>query len=124
MAAVKVLLREFVARTQTEEKAVYYDFSVNGDEIFCREAYLGAEGVLAHLTNVRVLLEKMLTLCALTRLEVHGPAAELDKLRGALGGLNPTWFSFECGIKRGAIAQTKMLLAGNPSRRPAWCQLH
>lgn len=26
-------------------------------------------------------------------------AAELEKLKGALGGLNPSWFIYECGLK-------------------------
>jgi hypothetical protein len=35
------------------------------------------------------------------RLEVHGPAAELDKLRGPLAGLDPQWFELvPGGIRR------------------------
>lgn len=99
MEDVKRLLREFVARTTPEPKALYYEFTVNADEVFCREAYVDAAGVLAHLENVRPQLEQMLTLCTLSRLEVHGPAEELAKLRGPLGALNPAWFVFECGIQ-------------------------
>lgn len=98
--AAKVLLREFVAKTATEEKAIYYEFTVNGDEVFCREAYLDADGVLAHLTSVGALLDKMLAISTLSRLEVHGPAAELEKLKGPLGDLKPSWFLYECGVKR------------------------
>ena len=96
----KVLLREFVAKTETEEKAVYYEFTISGDEIFCREAYVGADGVLAHLANVGPVLDKMQLISTLTRLEAHGPAAELEKLRGPLGDLNPRWFIYECGFSR------------------------
>jgi len=35
-----------------EKENLFYSFSVNGDEIFCREAYGSAEGLLAHLQNV------------------------------------------------------------------------
>jgi len=38
------------------------------------------------------LLAEMLQLAALARLEIHGPAAELDKLREPLANLNPAWF--------------------------------
>jgi hypothetical protein len=100
LEAVKALLHEFVAHTTSEDKVIYYEFTLNGDEVFCREAYAGADGVLAHLTNVGALLDKMLTLSTLTRLEVHGPAAELEKLRGPLGKLKPGWFTYECGVKR------------------------
>ena len=98
--AARILLREFVAKTAIEEKALYYEFTINGDEIFCREAYVDAAGALAHLTSVGALLEKMLAISTLTRLEVHGPAAELEKLKGPLGNLNPSWFTYECGMNR------------------------
>jgi hypothetical protein len=96
----KALLREFVAKTATEAKMLYYEFTLNGDEVFCREAYTDAEGVLAHLENVGPLLDRMLTLASLARLELHGPVEELDKLRGPLGALNPAWFVYECGVQR------------------------
>jgi len=31
----------------------------------------------------------------LTRVEVHGPAAELEKLKKPLAHLNPKWFALE-----------------------------
>lgn len=96
----KALLREFVDKTSAEEKALYYEFTLNGDEVFCREAYTDADGVLTHLTNVGALLDRMLTLSSLIRLEIHGPAEELAKLKGPLGSLNPAWFEYQCGIAR------------------------
>jgi hypothetical protein len=33
-------------------------------------------------------------------LEVHGPAGELDKLKGPLAELKPTWFVRERGLNR------------------------
>jgi len=42
----------------------------------------------------------MLTLSALERLEIHGPAAELEKLKGPLAGLKPTWFASAGGMQR------------------------
>ena len=100
LGAARVLLREFVAKTETEEKAIYYEFTINDDEVFCREAYVSAEGVLTHLANVGPVLDKMQSISTLARLEVHGPAAELEKLRGPLGDLNPRWFIYECGFSR------------------------
>lgn len=100
LEAVKKLLPEFVARTSTEKGVLFYEFTLNGDEVFCREAYVNAEAALDHLTNVGALLEQMLTVATLTRLEIHGPAAELDKLREPLGKLGPSWFAWECGLRR------------------------
>lgn len=90
--AAKALLPRFVEKTQSEPKMLCYEFTLNGDEVFCREAYADAAGVLAHLDNVGALLGEMLKIADLTRVEVHGPAAELDQLREPLGSLNPAWF--------------------------------
>jgi hypothetical protein len=82
----------FVARTTSEEKNLFYEFTVNGDEVFCREAYTDAEGLLTHLDNIGSLLTEALKIADLIRLEVHGPAAELEKLKEPLAHLKPDWF--------------------------------
>jgi quinol monooxygenase YgiN len=93
--AFKAGFPAFMAKTASEEKNLFYAFTVNGDEVFCREGYADAEGLLAHLENVGALLAEALKIADLTRLEVHGPAAELDKLRGPLAHLKPEWFVAE-----------------------------
>jgi quinol monooxygenase YgiN len=93
--AIKAMLPTFAEKTATEKGNLFYGFTVNGDEIFCREAYTDAEGVLAHLENVGALLAEMLKMADLTRLEVHGPTAELEKLKAPLAHLNPKWFTLE-----------------------------
>ena len=100
LAAARALLPAFVAKTTGEPANVYYEFTVNGDEVFCREGYTGAAGVLTHLTNVGELLGQMLGLSDLVRLEFHGPAAELEQLREPLAHLKPAWFVWECGVQR------------------------
>jgi quinol monooxygenase YgiN len=100
MDTVRGLLQRFVAKTQGEKNCLWYDFSLDGDTVHCREAYVGAEGVIEHLDNVGALLDEMLTLSDLLRLELHGPAAELDKLRPRCGPLNPAWFIHQCGVTR------------------------
>ena len=40
----KSLLPSFIEKTKTEERMLFYGFTLNGDEVFCREAYVGAEG--------------------------------------------------------------------------------
>ncbi len=96
--AAKALLPAFVEKTKSEPARIYYEFTINGDEVFCREAYADAAGTLAHLENVGALLGEMLKISDLIRLEVHGPAAELEKLQEPLAGLNPAWFAYECGV--------------------------
>ena len=96
---IKALLPEFVKKSATEEKILHYEFTLHGVEIFCRESYRDADGVLAHLSNVGDLLNKMLTMADLIRLEMHGPTGELEVLKEPLANLNPAWFIVECGME-------------------------
>jgi len=98
--AFKGMLPTFVERTSGEEACLLYDFTVCDDVVFCREAYVGAEGALAHLDNVGDLLEKALEISDLIRLEIHGAAAELDKMREPLRELPVEWFVLETGLEK------------------------
>ena len=90
--AFKAGFAAFVEKTKSEPKNLFYEFSVNGDEIFCREAYADAAGLVTHLDNVGALLAEALKVADLVRLEVHGPATELEKLKAPLADLKPAWF--------------------------------
>ena len=90
--AIKAMLPQFVEKTATENGNLFYEFSMNGDELFCREAYENADGLLAHLDNVGALLAEAMKIGDLTRVEVHGPAAELEKLKKPLAHLEPAFF--------------------------------
>lgn len=94
------VMQKFVATTTGEPDCLFYEFTVLGEEVFCREGYEGAAGVLHHLENVGAVLAEMLTLSDLTRLEFHGPAEEIDLLRGPLGHLNAAFFVVKCGVPR------------------------
>lgn len=100
LAEAKAMLPRFIARAAAEPLLLHYDFTINGDEIHCREAYAGAAGLLAHVENIGAVLGEFLKLVDLTRLEVHGPADELAKLKGPLADLKPAWFVYECGVVR------------------------
>ncbi len=98
--AAKATFPQFVDKTATEKENLFYGFTVNGDEILCREAYESAEGLLAHLDNVAGPLSEMLKVADLIRLEVHGPAEELEKLKAPMAPLNPAWFTLEASVAR------------------------
>jgi len=98
--AFKVLCERFMEATKNEPKCLYYGFSFNGNEVFCREGYEGAEAALAHLANVGHILQESMKIAELARLEVHGLAEELAKLREPLAAFNPTYFTLEYGIRR------------------------
>jgi quinol monooxygenase YgiN len=98
--AAKSAFPQFVEKTATEKENIFYGFTVNGDEILCREAYESADGLLAHLDNVAAPLSEMLKVADLIRIEVHGPTEELEKLKAPLAHLNPAWFTLEASVAR------------------------
>lgn len=100
LGEAKAALADFIRQTGNEPANLYYDFTINEDVIFCREAYVGAEGLLRHLDNVGVTLENFLKLVDVLRVEVHGSAQELAKLKAPLAKLGPQWFEFVCGVSR------------------------
>lgn len=98
--AFKVLCEQFVDKTLSEPKALYYGFCFDGDQVHCREGYADADGALKHLENVGTLLEKALTIAELTRLEIHGTEQQLAQMREPLAGLQPQYFTLEYGFRR------------------------
>ena len=100
LEAFKALGPQFVAKTRNEPGCVHYAFSFAGMNAHCREGYDDAAAVLAHLDNVGALLGEALKVAKIVRLEVHGPAAEIDKLRAPLASLNPQFFELAEGFRR------------------------
>jgi quinol monooxygenase YgiN len=100
LADARALLPKFVEKTTSEPNCLFYQFTINGDVVFCREAYANAEGALAHLHNVGKILAEMLKVSDLIRLELHGPEQELAKLQGPLADLKPEWFVYETGLQK------------------------
>lgn len=98
--AFKALGQQFVERTGSEPGCVHYAFSFAGRSAHCREGYDNAEAMLAHLQNVGALLGEALKIAKIVRLEVHAPAAEIEKLRAPMAQLDPTFYALEPGIRR------------------------
>ena len=100
LAAFKALGPKFVEKTRSETGCVHYCFSFSGNVAHCREGYVNAEAVLAHLQNVGELLAEALKIAKITRLEVHAPASEIEKLKNPMASLGPQFFALEPGIRR------------------------
>jgi quinol monooxygenase YgiN len=96
----KKVSEQCVEKANEELKCLYYGFTFDGNLAHCREGYADAEAVLAHLENIGPLLQEALKLSDITRLEVHGPEAELVKLRKPMADLNPRFFTLEYGFRR------------------------
>ena len=100
IAEFKALGPQFVAKTRTEAGCVHYAFSYNGRIAHCREGYVDADALLAHLQNVGALLGEALKIAKIIRLEVHAPAEQIEKLRAPMASLGPQFFTLEEGIRR------------------------
>jgi len=96
--AFKAAFPAFIEKTKSETKNLFYGLTINGDEVFCREGYTDADGLLIHLENVGALLAEVLKIADLTRVEVHGPAAEIEKLKEPLAHLKPEWFVLDAEV--------------------------
>ncbi|MDH3693413.1 MAG: hypothetical protein OER96_02445 [Gammaproteobacteria bacterium] len=95
----KAICGTFISLTKNEEKCHYYGFSFDGNNAHCREGYADADGLLKHLENVDAPLKQALGISNLSRLEIHGPEAELAKLREPLAALNPQFYVLEYGFR-------------------------
>jgi quinol monooxygenase YgiN len=96
-AAAKELLQTFCSLVRNEAGCLYYNFCFKGNVLTCREAYRDAAAVLAHIENCGEALGKFSQVAELFRIELLGPAEELDKLREPLAGMNPEYYVFDCG---------------------------
>jgi len=93
------IMAEFVEKTKTEKGCLYYGWSMDGDKLFCREAYVDGEAVLAHLGNVGPCIDALLKESAkLERISIHGPQAELDKVKPATEALGTKYYAIDSGF--------------------------
>ena len=91
--------------TKTQSGVVNYGLSISqdGTQAHCREAYTSAQAVLDHVAGVMPVLSKLLEEGAtLDSIQCHGPASEIDKLKGdaGLNGIGCVFFSLMEGSFR------------------------
>ncbi len=99
METAKGFLARFCDLVGKNEKGcLFYNFTFKGNELCCREAYKNADAVKAHLDNCGPALGEFMKIAKLLRIEVHGPAADLEQLKEAFAAFNPEYYVSECGI--------------------------
>ena len=91
------MLKIFCGLVNKEEGCLYYNFCFKGNVMTCREVYQDAAAVMAHLENCGEALGKFVQIVELFRIEILGPAAELDKLRAPLADMKPEYFVLDSG---------------------------
>ena len=96
----KAVCERMVAETSSEPGCLYYGFSYDEGEAYCREGYEDADALLAHAEHLGPLLAELTQLCDIARFEICGPESELEKLKEPLAGLSPRYFILESGFRR------------------------
>ena len=65
---------EFVEKTNNEAGCIYYGWTIDGDKLFCREAYVDGAAANAHLANVGSCIGAILAegVCTLDSINIMG----------------------------------------------------
>ena len=92
MAKAEPFMKKCVDLTKNEAGCMYYGWTIQGDKLFCREAYVDAAAVQAHLDNIVPSVGEMLDsgAASLDKIEFHGPKAgwpTFKKSADALGAI-------------------------------------
>merc|ERR1711998_28066 len=118
-AKFKEIWKADYANFAHKEDCVHYAFTFTEDDkrAHCREAYPNAEKLLQHIADVGAVFHANDGGCLhnevaeLDRLEVHGPADELAKLKEPLKDLPVTYYTCEWGFrpKKEAMAEDSVI---------------
>jgi len=103
-AVFRAICEKYVEWSSREPGCLYYGFSFDGDLAHCREGFVDADALIAHINNLRPILHEMDEVSTLVKIEVHGPEAELAKLREPLAAMNPRYFVLEYGYRKTLLA--------------------
>ena len=103
--AAAPLLERCVALVRAEKGCAFHGWTRSGDTLSCRQAYLNAAGVLAHLESVEPLVDRLLDSGAatLTGVSVQGPPTRLDEVEAALAdyhGRAPHFYALDAGFQK------------------------
>jgi len=87
----------YYATKEGTMECYYYGFAVAGDKVWCREGYMSAAGVKQHLEDVKEPLDEALKIVGEggLKLNIVGPAAELEELRPALSPLGAVFWELD-----------------------------
>lgn len=107
-AKAEPFMKQCVDATATEEGCIYYGWTIKGDKLYCREAYVDGDAVNVHLEGALPIVGAMLDsgAASLDKIELHGPAVELAKCKATgdeLGAIfhetYATWSKFTHPVK-------------------------
>jgi len=82
-AKAEPVMEQFIEATKSETGCVYYGWTRQGDKLKCRECYLDAASVLAHLDNVGPLIGAITAdgVATMDDINVQGPADQIALIK-------------------------------------------
>jgi len=89
MAEFKAGFAKFYTATKAGAGAagmLFYGFAISGNSVYCREAYKSADAVLLHGADIKDMVQEPLKVVGAANIKINvvGPAAELEKLKPKL----------------------------------------
>ena len=96
------IMAKFVEATKKEKGCIYYGWTICGDKLFCREAYVNGAAVNAHLENVGKLIGEILAdgVAKLDSIEMHGDSKELEICKPGTKDLGTKYFEVHSGFSK------------------------
>merc|ERR1712226_1738257 len=95
MDEMKELLGECMELTKNETGCYSYSYNLDEkDVVYCREVYKDIPAVVAHLENMKELMEKTGAISEIFKFELHASKAQIDTLRANMAPLFPPNSSF------------------------------
>ena len=87
-------MKKCVDLTRNEKGCMYYGWTIQGDKLFCREAYVDAAAVQAHLDNIVPSVGEMLDsgAASLDKIEFHGPKEGWPTFKKSADGLGAVYW--------------------------------
>ena len=98
----KPVMAEFVTKTRSESGCLYYGWTLTGDKLKCREAYVDGNSVNEHLKNVGDCITALLAdgVATLDSINIHGPADQLELVKPGTEALGTKYFVIESGFSK------------------------
>jgi len=102
MDEFKAGFSKFYAATKNGSGAaggIYYGFGIAGDSVYCREGYKSAEAAMLHGADVKEIIEEPMKAVGAGnfKLNVVGPASELEKLKPKLAPRGAIFWELDAG---------------------------
>ena len=93
-------MKKCVEGTKKEKGCIYYGWTVEGDKLFCREAYVDGDAIVEHLKNAGPIIGPCLEagVLKLESFQIHCGKDELPKLKKDADGFGAVYYIVDSGF--------------------------